>query len=650
MAKDTDVLVIGAGPIGLLNAWGMKQLNPKLKIVVLEKYEKYQRSHTLIMQPQHLEAIMKATHTDDHPVLSKLLAQLRNDPHIRTNTLQEILTKLAQDSGVEIQTKQEVKEDEIKKKIAEEYHNVRLIVGADGTHSVVGQTLYPKGNQVRNVYDHVLQLRFDIDGEEKAPGINTQAFYQQMARKGLIGNEYMGNFENGKTPVTVQLVISKEDFLQLKKATSRDPLKPFAKISPTASTPNAPELPPHLQSFITTYLKYKVRDTDQVDQKIDQASIRISVNETTAAHVKQAVNKLGNARVILKGDAALSLSYWKGLNAGNEASARFLTMMEPAIKDSFQDTELRDECLDSYHDWFVNDYSPKKIKEVSNYSFWQVRSFLQTMKVIRSIKLASVKEDDDDLEPAIRDYFNHYTRDPLAKGAEHEWRPFPHREYDIVKFAQWDYIPLKHTAKKIGKLFADFFKPYKSTHQLTQDFKQPFVGIGNLAMGFVKVIVGVFTLNGWRVADGLFSMVRGAIELVTTPLAWFIKPITRGIATAIHGGYKKIEENSGIQSLAQFGQEFLNEKDDEELKSSQTIYELLAVCNDLHRKFDKQAHRGQASTMEFEEFSMYATIRADTALDRKKLIRYFSLFAPSKEIDTDDSEFTSTLQLGSDSL
>ncbi|HRD68505.1 MAG TPA: hypothetical protein PK657_00015 [Legionella sp.] len=39
MAGDTDVLVVGAGPIGLINAWGLKRLNPALNIAVLEKYE-----------------------------------------------------------------------------------------------------------------------------------------------------------------------------------------------------------------------------------------------------------------------------------------------------------------------------------------------------------------------------------------------------------------------------------------------------------------------------------------------------------------------------------------------------------------------------------------------------------------------------------
>src|SRR4051794_31483904 len=86
MAFDTDILVVGAGPIGLVNAWGMKRLNPKLKIVVLEKYAEYQRTHTLVMQAEQLEAIMKATNSEQHPELVKLLKQLKKDPHIRTNT------------------------------------------------------------------------------------------------------------------------------------------------------------------------------------------------------------------------------------------------------------------------------------------------------------------------------------------------------------------------------------------------------------------------------------------------------------------------------------------------------------------------------------------------------------------------------------
>lgn len=643
MAFDTDVLVVGAGPIGLVNAWGMKRLNPNLKIVVLEKYAEYQRSHTLVMRADQLEAIMKATKSEQDPTLVALLKQLKNDPHIRTNVLQQIFTKLALDSGVEIKNNQEVKEDSIEQKLKDEYPNLRLIIGADGTHSVVSQTLFSEGNQVKHEFDFVLQLRFEINGEEKAQGIRTKAFYQQMARKGLIANEYVGHFDQGKTPVTMQMMISKEDFLLLQKATSKNPLKPYAKAGATENQPGVPELPPHLKSFLTAYLNYKIADTTDAGQIIDKESVRISVNEAPATHAKKVVTNHGQARVVLKGDSALGLSYFKGLNAGLEASARFLSMMTDSIQDSFNDTQAMDRQLDKYQTWFLTDFSPKKVREVGQYSFWQIRSFMKTMRIIRGFKNASVVDHDENMDPAIKDYFNHYIKDPLNRNSDQRWHPFPHREYDVVRFGEFDYVPLKHTAKKIAKIFADYFKPYKSNAQLSQDFKQPLVGVANLLIGLVKTLGGIFTFNLWSIADGLFNMARGAIELVTTPLTWFIKPVTRTVATLIHGGYKKIEENAGIITLAQYGQDYLTKIDESALKSDKTIYELLAVCNDIHRKFDKSVDRGQASELGVEEYSSYSEIRADTTLDRKKLSHYFTLFAPQKE--KLEKELDSTLKL-----
>ncbi|WP_115707244.1 FAD-dependent oxidoreductase [Legionella sainthelensi] len=629
MALNTDVLVVGAGPIGLINAWGMKYLNPKLNIVVLEKYAEYQRSHTLVMDATQLEAIMKATHSENHPILVQLLKQLKRDPHIRTNTLQQILTQLAKSSGVEILTEQEVKAETIKEKLAKEYPNVRLIIGADGTHSVVSRSLFSDNNQVKHEYDYVLQLRFDINGEEKSPGIQTQHFYQQMARKGLIANEYVGHFENGKTPVTMQMMISKEDFIALQKATSKNPIKPFSTSAPTP--PDTPKLPSHLQSFITSYLQYKVQDTSNIGQIIDNESIRISVNEAPATHAKQVVNTQGNARVVLEGDSALGLSYFKGLNAGLQASARFLATMSSSIKNSFRNTDTMDELLHKYQTWFLKDFTPRKVKEVGNYSFWRVRSFMNAMRAVRFIKRASVADYDDDLEPAIKDYFQHFTRDPFAKAVNPKWHPFPHREYPLIKFGQLSYVPLNHTAKKIGKIFIDYFKAYKSGHQIGQDFKQPLVGIGNFFTGLIKTGTGIFTLNHWSLIDGLFNMVRGVIELATTPLTWFIKPITRGLATLIHGGFKKIEENEGMRHLAQYGQAYLAHKKDDDLVLDKTIYELLAVCNDMHRKFDKSVSQGQKTDLEIEEYSRYAAIRSDNTLNRQKLVQYFSLFTFSNE-------------------
>ncbi len=631
MSLNTDVLVIGAGPIGLVHAWGMKYLNPELNIVVLEKYATYQRTHTLLMQPEQLKAIMKATGSEHHPTLVALLKQLETNPHIRIKTLQDIFTKLAGDSGVIINQNHEVIQDSIEDMINQEYPNTRLIIGADGVHSVVNQSLFPKQNQVKYELDFVLQLRFEINGKEKPEGIKKSTLSHPMTRKGLIATETVGAFADGKTPVALSIIISKEDFLKLQTATSKNPLKPYSKLKSPLDRQKEPKLPAHLNSFIKQYLLSKIKDTNaSADQQIDRESITLSVNQSPVSYSKEIIQKHGQAGVMLVGDAALGLSYFKGLNAGLEASAKFLTTLSSAIKSSLKDKQAMDRQLKQYQTWFLKDFTPKKVKEVRDYSFWQVKFFVRIINFIKGLSTASVVDTEEDQNHLISGYFDYFSNNHLGK-----WYPFPHRDYDPVNFGQFDYVPLIHTFKKIIKIFVDYVKPYKSKQHMIQDFKQPLVGIANFFIGLGKIIYGILFLNPWILADGILSVQRGAIELVTTPLTWLLKPITRGIATLIHGGYKKIEENRGMQNLAKYAhnsvKNHLCSTDENILDIDKSRYALLAVCHDMHRKFDKSVKRGQASALQAEEHARYTEIQADYMPDQQKLIHYFSLFLPKQE-------------------
>ena len=275
-----------------------------------------------------------------------------------------------------------------------------------------------------------------------------------MARKGIVANEYLGHFADGKTPVTMQLMISKEDFNALSQYTSKDPLKPYVRSESQAETP---KLPPHLQSFITTYLKKRI--DANAGQVIDQNSVRISVNEAPATHAKQIVKSIGNARALLMGDASLGLSYFKGLNAGLDAIAKFLTIMDYSIKDSFQNTVVMDKGLNEYQNWFLNEFAPAKVKEVGQYSFWQIRSAMLAMKIAHDMKSSSMLDDEEDFEPALKDYFNHYLDDPLLKNVDKNWRPYPHRDYEPAELGLLQNVPLNHIAKKMSKIFVDFLNP-----------------------------------------------------------------------------------------------------------------------------------------------------------------------------------------------
>ncbi len=158
------------------------------------------------------------------------------------------------------------------------------------------------------------------------------------------------------------------------------------------------------------------------------------------------------------------------------------------------------------------------------------------------------------------------------------------------------------------------------------------VGLANALIGLIKIIKGAFTFNLKLFADGLFSSVRGAVEITTTPLTWFIKPLTRGLATLCHGGFKKIEENKGIQSLVHLGQKNLSESETKAVTSSMKAFELLGICHDLHRKYHKSISRGQATSIETkQEEEIFRRTMAHPEIGRQALAGYFALFSVPEE-------------------
>jgi hypothetical protein len=254
--------------------------------------------------------------------------------------------------------------------------------------------------------------------------------------------------------------------------------------------------------------------------------------------------------VCLNGDAALGLSYFKGLNAGLEALGHFFTLLKPAIKQGLTNNGLLGVRLQAYQDWF-SPYADKKVKEVEDYSSLKIRTSMKLVEVIREMKMSSLQEFEGDQRPVIDTFYHLHAR--AKKNERVEFNPYPHRSYDPnIKLGQFAYVPMSYTLKKIAKLFLDYFKPYKSDHQIKEDFKQPLSGVVNLFVGLAKIIMGVFTLNIYRFGDGLASTLRGLIEIGTAPLAWTLKFIIRGFLTwfSINQKSKKVVECINLLHLA----------------------------------------------------------------------------------------------------
>jgi len=215
---------------------------------------------------------------------------------------------------------------------------------------------------------------------------------------------------------------------------------------------------------------------------------------------------------------------------------------------------------------------------------------------------------------------------------------YPHRKYDLIQFAQFSYIPLDYTINKIKKLFVDYNKPYKSPTQVIQDYKQPFVGLANTGRGILKIFQGIFTLDRNELADGGLSFIRGALEILTMPFAWIIKPIVRLCITSVNGA-PNIEAMPSMKEIADLGHDaVINLPINNDLTELEKKYRLLAVTNDLHRKFVKSSNQGQKSNIQLTEQKQYGKFRKKlNCLDindedqLNNLHRYFSLFSPQSK-------------------
>lgn len=620
--QQADVVIVGGGPIGLAHAWGLKKLNPDLQVVVLEKYQEYQRKHTLIMQPRQLQKLLRATGAENDPVLCQLMADLNRDKHIRTSDLEARFKAVALSSGVSV-VHENVQEVTAEQQILR--FNPKMIIGADGTHSVVSRVMFPEDNQIKHPFDYVMQVRFEIAGDGRAAVIGSVDFYQQMARQGLIASEYVGRYdeEKGTTPVTMQLMIDKRAFDALQNATSKDPLLPFAPEKKNGMTMT--EVPQQYQQFVNRYLTEKIKSAGEKSFELNRDSIRISVNEAPATHAEQVKYTFKGIPVLLVGDAGLGLSYFKGLNAGIESTAQLFTSVADAVRDALNIDKMQ-QGLQQYQNWFTS-FAAKKIQEVKSYSTWRIRAAMRVIKVVQGFKNASMVEDEADLNPVLTDYFN--LVDGLKQGEQAAFRLYPHRSYDPVKLGQYSHVPVIHSLKKIWKLFEDYKNPYKGWYQVRQDFAQPLVGIVNAFSGSVKIIGAVFTLNGKRLADGLFTLTRGVLELATTPWAWTVKPLFRGLVS-VFSPPVLIEKGSCMQTLASLGHKKLDAHDFDDDFIPTELYAVKAVCNDLHRKFQKADRRDQRSLNKEEEKKRWdAMEKSGPYVSSESARQYFSLFRPA---------------------
>jgi 2-polyprenyl-6-methoxyphenol hydroxylase-like FAD-dependent oxidoreductase len=330
-----EIVFIGAGPIGLWTAIQIKLQRPNVKIVFKEKHEVYQRTHTLFLNHKSLADCVK----DEAGIIEQLISQLKSIPHIRTNVLETSLLDLAKQLGIVIEHQ---KVDDIENDVLRDYPDAAMVVGSDGVRSQVRNQVFGEENAQRSPLAYAAQIKYSVKG--KAVHEN-QLFdtYPLLKQSNYLASVNVGKTQDGTTPVTIQHFIDKETYEKLKnKATFQHPIKIFSD--------NVDEqLPPELLKDVKTQIGFRL--TNGEDVLVD--SVNLTVTELPQQRCQTTTLQKDGVYYGLIGDAALALSFFKGMNTGLKLATHF----SKYIVDHWEQIIAKDPKVFTQYEEFYDQYA-----------------------------------------------------------------------------------------------------------------------------------------------------------------------------------------------------------------------------------------------------------------------------------------------------
>lgn len=690
--EEVNTVIVGAGPIGLLNAIGLLNHNKRMKLVILEKYDQYKRNHTLQVDYSQVEKFLEVSGNPPDPAIKELVLRTKNNKYIRISEVEHLLKNRAVELGAHIITGKGVVD--VYSDVFDKYKNADLIMGADGTRSVVSQqaigridkyqievdsanaaleqdkiyislskdakihysmisidgtevkqvvtdidapdafydeenlrktlksvmlhkplgeqtklqfklpkegtkleedTLYLNvnksgkfqysmktidgatvrevltdidssqfitvkvnslsdalkneirsaaarnyhaGNTFKKEFDFVLQFRVEVEGDVAPIPLPTLARFMQ--NYGLTCDEYVGKTDaRGKTPITFQMMITKEHYQLLEKfAKSGNPVQPFSG----ADEKRMEKIPDILMQQLKGYLGLRLRHFTKEEEIVSLDKATISVNEAPATYAKEVYKEVimqdKPRRVVLVGDAGLGLSYFKGINAGFEASAKVF----PELIKPYDESK---KGLGEYKEWFETHYAPQKVDEVRNYSVFRIGLLVGIFKTLQFIFRSDLLMRGETAEKTVDLYLGHLKAIRAEQEKGIQFRPqvrptygFFRRIGKIIKnnvkdtplftsnsmsgsfeeveesmtpqigLPRWEHA-YEHDGRslesvltfkpqnswiilrEIGKNIKEGFKPYKSWFYALRDVLTPLRSLYNLVMGVAQIVLAL---------------------------------------------------------------------------------------------------------------------------------------------------------------
>lgn len=302
---DADVVIVGAGPVGLWTSILMKALDPDLKISVLDKYSEYKRDNPLQLNRSSFAGIPK--NATVQAVVDKIFkkdGKQLSSVKINTNRIEEILLEAAGELGVDIRRGEE---NEIKSMAdLNKYSAAKVIVGADGAKSTIRNEAFGELAKDEDL-QYIAQAKYKT-GVLKPKPLGTLSSLPMMKLADTYVAENPRNPKPGDTTGTMNLLftVGKKTFEKIKEASFKAPFK-------------LSQCPEKLQAKVKLWMGSR----EKADKKPPEAAVEVSSIRLSSYCSKEFAKLEKGRAVAVLGDAAFGVPYFRSLNNGIACAIKF---------------------------------------------------------------------------------------------------------------------------------------------------------------------------------------------------------------------------------------------------------------------------------------------------------------------------------------
>lgn len=322
----SEIVIVGAGPVGLWLAINLKKNRPGQDVFVYERNQVYERSHVLRLR--NLATTLYAKHDGSErenkfykEILGRSLTQAfiraAGYQFIRTNELEDALKSYATDLGVKI-----IYEKIDNPRDAEQRHpHCRHFVAADGARSPLREDLMGKdltGLNATKEYPlrYVAEVKYQAAGRPE----KLDVFGGQYKANKLLPHtvfEYVGREKEGITPVTLRAFLDRGTYDLIPEATFRKPL-----------SLDTEELPDSLHETISTYMETRRL---VAAEKALADSVKITKLMLSMYAARRFAIMHEDKSWFLAGDSAMGVPYFRALNSGFFVSSQLARILSTGL-------------------------------------------------------------------------------------------------------------------------------------------------------------------------------------------------------------------------------------------------------------------------------------------------------------------------------